>query len=156
METYLRKLRLQSDSSIDELFSHLITSMWSSNKSSSSNQSHKQSNSQRNEDDDDDDVIDNDGVARHRNQSFDSNVILCAFVSYIWKRYPLFHPGDQHDSHEFLQCLLSELHDSLKIPYDPLLRSKQVELKNFDPNLKRIAEELMGLCLFFFLLFSLV
>ncbi|KPM09731.1 ubiquitin carboxyl-terminal hydrolase 20-like protein [Sarcoptes scabiei] len=143
METYLRKLRLQSDSSIDELFSHLITSMWSSNKSSSSNQSHKQSNSQRNEDDDDDDVIDNDGVARHRNQSFDSNVILCAFVSYIWKRYPLFHPGDQHDSHEFLQCLLSELHDSLKIPYDPLLRSKQVELKNFDPNLKRIAEELM-------------
>lgn len=78
------------------------------------------------------------------NYAQDSLVILRALVSFIWKRYPFFSPGDQHDSQEFLQYLLGDLHEALKIPFYPESQFIYYKLRNCDYKLRKLAKYLIG------------
>ena len=82
--------------------------------------------------------------SKNVNYAQDSLVILRALVSFIWKRYSFFSPGDQHDSQEFLQCLLGDLHDALKIPFYPESQFLHYKLRNCDYQLRKLAKYLIG------------
>ncbi|XP_075587350.1 ubiquitin specific protease 20/33 isoform X2 [Dermatophagoides farinae] len=81
--------------------------------------------------------------SKNVNYAQDSLVILRALVSFIWKRYSFFSPGDQHDSQEFLQCLLGDLHDALKIPFYPESQFLHYKLRNCDYQLRKLAKYLI-------------
>ena len=89
IRTYFRRLRTQSDISADALFDNFIRAMWTAPQ----------------------DYIDPYGLTT----DIVSPVIAKSLVSFMWKRFPFLHPGEQHDAQEFLRCFLNELHDSLKI-----------------------------------------
>ena len=93
LRTYFRRLRTQVEVGADALFDNLIHAMWSPVPRL------------------DRDLIDPYGLST----DCVSPVITKSLVSFMWKRFPFLHPGEQHDAQEFLRCFLNELHDSLKI-----------------------------------------
>ncbi|KAH7644568.1 ubiquitin carboxyl-terminal hydrolase 20-like protein [Dermatophagoides farinae] len=144
-ETYYRRLRLQWDNSIDSLFHQFMMTLWTmpSSSSSSLNNHHHHHQSKNHSSMNDTSTTTTASSSKNVNYAQDSLVILRALVSFIWKRYSFFSPGDQHDSQEFLQCLLGDLHDALKIPFYPESQFLHYKLRNCDYQLRKLAKYLI-------------
>ncbi|XP_075678522.1 uncharacterized protein LOC113796719 [Dermatophagoides pteronyssinus] len=151
IETYFRRLRLQWDNSIDSLFHQFMMAMWtlpspSINRSSNNHHPHHsnhQSQQNHSSSSSNDTTTGTGQTSNNVNYAQDSLVILRALVSFIWKRYPFFSPGDQHDSQEFLQYLLGDLHEALKIPFYPESQFIYYKLRNCDYKLRKLAKYLI-------------
>ncbi|OTF81963.1 ubiquitin carboxyl-terminal hydrolase 20-like protein, partial [Euroglyphus maynei] len=147
-ETYFRRLRLQWDNSIDSLFHQFMMAMWTipSNNYGRSSSNHHSNHQSQNHSSKNDTSTTTTTTSNNNNVNYaqDSLVILRALVSFIWKRYPFFSPGDQHDSQEFLQYLLGELHETLKIPFYPESQFIHYKLRNCDHKLRKLAKYLIG------------
>lgn len=100
LHTYTRRIRHQSDISVDNLFENFIRTMWAGGQSSSNSG--------------------NSGDLKEKNfftkNEIISNVVIRGLVTYVWKNFQHLSPGEQHDSQEFLHCFLNDLHESLKVP----------------------------------------
>ncbi|KAI2799730.1 Ubiquitin carboxyl-terminal hydrolase 20 [Blomia tropicalis] len=91
-QSYFRRIRTQSDATIDTVFENFVRSKWTPKTSPICQ------------------ILEPYGLTI----DLVSPIVTKSLNACIWKTFPFLRPGEQHDAQEFIRCFLNELHDALK------------------------------------------